>query len=196
MALQGHRVEIKAQSSALSMTDEATTTSDNISYQITDSAKRILDLNTLILVEDGGVATSEKYSIDYLNGIITFESSATRDIAVTGAYVTPTTVATAFSASFNGSADVLENTPFNVSSRTFQAGLITGTMSLSRYFVTDDLFIDILLNGGYKIIEYWVDATHCIKMYGLLNSDNIESPVEGLIEEQLEFQITNQIGVI
>lgn len=196
MALAGNKAYIKLKSSGTAMTDEATSTSDNISYQITDSNKRIIDLDTLVLVEDSAVTTTEGFTIDYLNGIITFETAdAGRVITVTGAYLTPATVATAYSYSFNGSADTLENTPFNSDVRTYQAGLRTGSLSLSRYFVADSLFFGELITGDTFIIEIYVDATNKISMYGVLSSDNIEAPVEGLVEESIDFQVTTQIGV-
>lgn len=195
MALQGHLASVKVQSSAVAMTDEPTTGTGDLTYQITDSGKRILDLNTTIVVEDGGVPTSESYTVDYLNGIITFGTAVARVITVTGAYVVPTTVATATAYTYNGASDTLDNTVFNSTFRTFQAGLRTGTASLTRFHVSDDLFVDQLLNGEYKIIEFYVDGSNAIKFYGLLNSDTLDSPVEGLITEALDFQITTQVEV-
>ena len=193
MALPGNAAYVKLKSSGTAMTDEATTTGDDTIYQITNSAKRLIDLDTTVLVEDGGVATTESYTIDYLNGKITFGSvDAGRVITVTGAYLTPATVATAYSYDFSGSADVLENTPFNVTYRAYQAGLRTGTLSLSRYYVSDSLFFGELIAGDSFIIEIYVDATQKISMYGILTSDGISAPVEGLIEESLDFQVTTQ----
>jgi len=196
MALQGHLVEILSASTGTAMTDEATTTADDTIYQITDSAKRIIDLNTAIVVEDSTVTTTEKYTIDYLNGKITFDSvDAGRAITVTGAYLTPTTVATADEYSFNGVSDVLEKTPFHVNYKEFESGLVTATITLGRFFVTDDLFTDDILNGKYKIIVINVDDTHSIKAYGLLTSTGVDSPVEGLVKESMNYQVTNQIEV-
>jgi len=195
MALQGFNASIKVQSSAIAMTDEATTGVGNLVYTISNSAKTIMDLNTAVIVEDGGTITSEDYTIDYLNGVVTFSAAVVRVITITGAYVTPVTVATADTFSFSGSADVYENTPFGKSYKEYQAGLITGTASLGRYFVVDDLFIGVLLDGTYKIIEYYVDATHKISFYGLITTKTIDSPVSGLIKSTLDFQITTNLGV-
>lgn len=195
MALKGHLASVKVQSSAVAMTAEATSTSDSISYQITDSAKRILDLNTSITVYDSAVETTENYSIDYLNGTITFDSSASRTITIDAAYVTLATVATATAFNFSGTADALDNTAFLDTIRSFQSGLRSGTATLTRFFVVDDIFIDTILDGSIKVIEYYVDDTQKISFYGLLTSDSIDSPVEGLITESLSYQITNQIEV-
>ena len=192
MALQGHLCEVKAQSSAVAMTDEATTTSDNISYQITDSAKRIMDINTTVVV---GGAGSDRYRVDYINGTIIFHESGTRTITVTGAYVVPTTVATADSFSFNGSADALEFTQFQDTAKQFQAGLTSGTATLGRFFVTDDLFRQAILDKEIKVLEYHVDASNSIKFYGLITSASPDAPVADLIKETMNFQITNGVGV-
>ena len=195
MALQGHKCQVKAQSSAVAMTDEATTGAGDLVYTITDTAKTIMDLNTAVIVKDGGTATSEKYTLDRLNGAVTFSTAVSRVITVSGAYVTPVVVATADGFSFTATVETLKNTPFHVDFETFQAGLLTGTATLSRFFVVDDLFIDQLLDGEYKIIEYFVDATHKISFYGLISSEGIESPVDGLVMETVNYQVTNQMGL-
>lgn len=198
MALQGYNASIKVQSAGVAMTDEATSTSDDQTYQITDSAKRILDLNTVIVVKDDGVITTENYEISYLDGTITFDTAdvARGPITITGSYLTPATVGTAKSYSFSGTADIYDTTDFSsTGSRKFQAGLVSGTVSLGRFHVSDDVFIDDLLAGEIVIIELYVDATNYISCYGVYSSDNIESPVDGLITEDVSFQITTQIGV-
>ena len=124
MALQGYLASVKAISTGVAMTDEATTAT-GASYQITNSAKRILDLNTPIIVEDGGTPTTETYTIDYLNGRVTFGSTASRTITITGAYLTPATIATADTFNFSATAEAYENTAFGSQYKSFEAGLIS-----------------------------------------------------------------------
>ena len=196
MALKGYLAKVKVISSGVAMTDEATSTSDDTNYQITNATKRILDLNTAIIVEDDGTVTTESYDIDYINGIIGFETiDATRVITVTGAYVTPVEAATAKSFSFTGSADALETTAFQNTSKTYQPGLITATAELGRFHVSDDIFIDALLAGELTLIEYYVNDTDKISFYGVMTNDSISSEVAGLIEETISYQVTTQIGV-
>ena len=195
MALQGHKASIKVQSSGVTMTDEATTGTANLTYQITDTAKRIIDMNTSVVVEDGGSTTSENYTIDYLNGTIVFSTATARVITVTGKYMTPVTVATANSFTVTVSNEALENTPFEASHRTYQGGLVTGTANLGRYHVSDDLIIDEILASNYLIIELNVSASEKISFYGLIATDSVDATVEALITETIDVQITNQIGV-
>ena len=197
MALQGYNALIKVQSSALAFTAASTTTSDNQNYQVTDTAKRIWDLNTALVVLDGGTATTETYTSSYLTGKIAFDSvDAGRAITITGGYVTPATVASAKSFTFSGTIDTIENTAFGASYRAFQMGLVSGTGDISRFFVADDLFIDMLLDGTYKIIEFYPDSSgDPIQFYAIVTSDSIDSSVDGLVEESISFQITKEMGI-
>lgn len=194
MALPGYNVEVLSASTGVAMTAEATTTSDNQSYQITNTSKQILDLNTAVVVDDGGTPTTESYTVDYLNGIVTFGTvDAGRVITIDGAYLVPSTVATADSFTVSITADALNNTPFNTRFMTFQQGLASGTMNLGRFHVADSLFINDILNNKYKIIKINVNATYSIKAYGLLTSDDTSADVADLIKESMTYQITNQI---
>lgn len=197
MALKGYNVQVLDAVTGIAMTAEATTTADNISYQVTNTAKRIMDINTTLVVDDSAVPTTENYKVNYLTGAITFDSAdAGRVITLDGAYLTPSAIATANSYTFAGTADALENTPFNTSYKTFQAGLVSGTISLGRFHVSDDLFIDALLDGKIKIIKIIFDTSCSILAYGVLTSDSIDANVSALINETVSYQITNSIGVI
>ena len=193
--MKGHLAYVKVQSSATTMTAEATTGVGDLVYTITDSAKTIMDLNTKPVVKDAGTITTEAYKVDYLNGAITFSDAIARTITIDGKYITPVEVATADSLSMTVTSEVLETTPFHVNFRTYEAGLISGNASLCRYFVADDLFIDSLLDGEYKIIEYYLDDTNVIRFYALITSKTVDSPIGGLVKGTLDFQITNQIGI-
>ena len=196
MALQGFNASVKVQSSAVAFTDEATTSGDDTIYTITDSSKSLWDLNTAITVEDSATPTTESFTISRLTGTITFETAVSRTITVTGAFVVPTLVATAKSYSFAGTTDVFDNTPFLNSARTFQAGLLSGTAEISRFYVTDSLFYDEWEAGNYMIVEFYVDlVSDPIRFFGLISSDTIDSPVEGLIMEAISFQISTEIEV-
>jgi len=195
MALQGYLASIKAQSSATVMTDEATTGAGNLVYTITDTAKLVIDLNTDLVVEDSGTVTTEAYTVDYLNGVITFADAVSRTITVTGAYVTLTSVAIANSVSLSLSADMLENTVFGDVYKTFQSGLVTGTADLGGFFAVDDIFNEAILAGTYMVLEYYADATHKFRFYALATSVNTDSPVAGLITESMSYQLTTQLEV-
>src|SRR4051812_23593935 len=103
---------VKLSGSGLSMTAEATTGTGNISYQITNTAKRVLDRAAAITVKDGGVTTVESYTVDRLQGKILFGSTAVRVITVDATYLPMTTIAEAKEFSFQTKNGMLEDTAF------------------------------------------------------------------------------------
>lgn len=198
MALAGHKALVKAQSSAIAFTDEATTTSDNQTYIITDTAKRIWDLNTAIVVEDAGVPTTESYTLNRLTGEVVFVTvDAGRVITVTGAYVVLTTVAESKSFTFSGSRDSLDITAFQDEYREYVSGLLTGTADLGRNYETDVVLSDLLFDGVVKVIEYYpVSTGDPIRFYGLATANAVDAAAETIVEESLSFQITNELQFI
>jgi len=198
MALQGYNALIKVQSSAVAFTGEATTTSDDTIYQIDNTDKRIWDLNTAVVVLEDASATTEEYTLSYLTGKVTFasEDDGRGTVTVTGGYVAPATVASAKSFTFSGTSDMYESSVFGSLYRAFEPGLVSGTGSMSRFFVADDLFIDVLLDGTYKIIEFYpLSSGDPIQFYAIITSDSIDASVDGLIEESIDFQITKEMGI-
>lgn len=197
MALRGYKALVKAQSSAVAMTNEATTMSgSNTIYTITNTAKRLIDLETPVVVNVGGSPVTSGFVIDRLNGRVIFDSSATRTVTITGAYVLTTTITEAKGFAFNATRDALDITRFQQAYREFESGLLSGTASLTLNYLTDSVFYGLLTNGQRKIVEYYPndDITGPIRFYGLVTSNDITAPVEGIIEEAIQFQVSTQIA--
>jgi hypothetical protein len=101
MPQAAYATTIKAGGPSTAITDEPTTkVTANTVYQITNTAKRILDPSVAVVVKvdaDGAgggpavVATLGTYTIDYLYGNITFASDqgSAATVTVTGAYLSP-----------------------------------------------------------------------------------------------------------
>jgi len=197
MALKGYLTDVKVQSSAAVFTGEATTTSDNTIYTITNTSKTVFDFDTDLVVLDGGTATTESYTVSKLTGTVTFESvDAGRAITLTGAYVLLTSVAQAKSISLALSADALDATPFQKDFREYEAGKITGTVDLGKFAEVSTYFLDMLLDGDIKVIEYYPNSgLDAISFYAIANNRNVDIPQDGLIDETVSFNITNEIGV-
>jgi len=197
MALKGYLTDVKVQSSAISFTAEATTTADGTIYTITNTDKTIFDFDTALVVLDDGTATTESYTVSKLTGTVTFESiDAGRAITLTGAYVVLTSLAQAKNINFALSADTLDITPFQKAFREFEAGNITGTVNLGKFLETSADFLEMLLDGDIKIIEYYPNSgLDAISFYAIANNRNVDIPQDGIIDETVSFNITNEIGV-
>lgn len=196
MALAGYRAIIRAQSSATAFTAEATSTSDDKTYTITDSNKAIFDYDTTLIVLDDGIATTEEYTLSKLNGTVTFDSvDATRVITLTGAYVTLTTVVegTSFNADFT--LDMGDVTVFQDTVKNFKALLLSGTMTIGKFYSIDNYFLDLLFDKEIKVIEFRADSSdsYFLRVFGSVSSDGVGSTVEGLVNESISIQCTDEM---
>lgn len=191
----GSLASVNAQSSAIAFIDEATTTSDNIIYTISDSAKELWDLDTAIVVKDTAVVTVENYSIDRLNGTITFDTATSRTITVSGSYVVTTLIAEADEYSFNGETDAKESTVFLQNYKSYETGVLNATVSISKFKV-DDAYLTILLSKDRVILELNIDSTNTIKMFAVLTSVESNATIEELERESLQYQVTSAISYV
>ena len=95
--IAGYQVGLKITGTSTSMTDEAMALVSGKTYQISDSAKEIIDRSTTIVIEDNSVAVASANieSVDYLFGKVTFVSgyTVTGPVTITGAYLPTSAVA-------------------------------------------------------------------------------------------------------
>lgn len=112
--LTGKKALVKVSGAALTLTNEATTDAGaHLVYQITNAAKRVLDPTAAITVKEDGVTTVAAYTLNRLNGTVTFTVARGGAVAVTvtGFYLPQSTAisATEWSLSLSGmNGDVSE----------------------------------------------------------------------------------------
>ena len=197
MALAGYKALVKEQSSATTFTDEATTTADDTTYQITSTSKRIWDFDTALVVEDDGSTTTETYTFNKLDGTVTFESSdSERVITVTGKYVALTTVVEAKAFSFDGTCDMLDKTVFQDEAREYAAGLLSAQITIGKFFSVDEYYVDMWDNKTIKVVEFNADSDDTdgvFRVFARVSGDNVSSSIEGLVEEGITLQCTNKM---
>lgn len=197
MANIGYKALVKSQSSATVFTDEATTTSDDTTYKITNTAKQIFDYDTEIVVEDSAVATTEDYIVNRLDGSVTFESvDAGRVITFTGKYVTLTTITEAKAFSFDGTVDMGDKTVFQNTAREYEPLLLSATATIGMFYDVDNYFINMLIDGEIKVVEFYYDNTEePFRFYALVSGDSLSIAIESLIEESVSLQVTDKMIV-
>ena len=185
----GYQCQIKISGTATSMTAEATTTTDDQVYQITNTAKQVLDRTATITVLDDGIATAEDYTLNRLNGTITFDSvDGDRVITVTGYYLPMTVAAYANAASESRNVDMLDSTVFGDTYKSRVAGLKSASGTLSQFDVTDTTYIDALTAGEPVVIEKRTLSTDEPDRYwALLESSEVAAAVEGLQNESISW---------
>jgi len=187
--LAGYSAAIKISGTATSMTAEATTTADDTSYQIANAVKQVLDRETAPTVFDGGVATAEDYTVNYLNGTITFDTDDdTRVITVTGKYLPMTTAAYAHSLSISRATDLQDVTAFGATHKKRVAGLKSASGTLNQFDITDTTYIDALTAGKPIVIEFKAESTLEPERYwALLESDEVAAAVDGMQDETISW---------
>lgn len=179
--------------------EAAANTGDNQIYRITNTAKRVWDRTATITVKVGGVATGETYTLDRLRGRVTFATVDAGRGAVTldGTYLPVSTAARAKGFSWTITAQNLDDSDFaavqaNGGMRTRVQGLQDVSGSIDRRWTIDTYFADALLAGSPVVIEFFLDYTGQADLicWALLNKSQVQSAVDGLAEENIEFQGT------
>lgn len=192
--LAGRDVIIKISGAGTSMTGEATTTVDNQSYQISNAAHRVIDWASALTVLDGGVETVEDYSINYLNGTITFDSvDGDRVITLTGKYRPMSVAAYAYSMSISRSVELHDVTPFGVTHKKRIAGLKSASGSLSQFDVIDATFNTALQAGEPVVLEYLpYSEAEPDRYLVLLESSELAAAIDNPQEESVSWVSKNE----
>lgn len=164
----GYQAVLKKGGTSTLMTAEAMALVSGKTYQITATAKRVIDYNTALTVYGNAVAiaASNIESIDYLNGKVTFISSytPTTPITITGNYMPLAVIANGRTFNLTQSAGEIDNTVYEVAQanggmRTFAQGLKTIGLEVGAVYANaatfradllarNLLYVDIAPAGG------------------------------------------------
>lgn len=164
----GYQVGLKITGTSTPMTDEATTQEGATkTYQITDSAKQIIDRGTALVINDNGapVADSDIEKFDYLFGKVTFAAAytVTGPVTITGAYLPTTTVAGSRSFTLTQTSEAIDETTIplaqaNDGHRVYDYGLKTVSMDITGVYALSNGFRAALRTRNEFILEVNPDA--------------------------------------
>ena len=194
----GKKAKLLCTGSKLSFTTEATTSTGNLVYQIDATTKRIWDRTEVISVLDGGVPTVEAYTLNRLEGKVTFGSATARVITVTGYYLPTTEIGSAKDYSYSIKANNEDVTEFGKSYINRKQALLDFTCSISQFSI-DDVYQNFLVDGTPMVIEFYSDKTVVVapneigfdlKAWVIPSSNDNSGAVDGVVEESLEFEGT------
>jgi len=196
MAYAGKLALVKVASTPINFTDEAMTTSDNLTFQITNTSKRIWDYETDVIVKVDVVEVTTGFKISKLDGKIIFDNVETGTVTVTGKYVPTTTVAEAHEYSIALNADTLEVTRFQDEYKRKIPGLLDGSGSISDWDVIDTYFVDNLISGKPVVIELYPQSTlEPTRMFAILESTEMSAAVSGEQDKSVSFSSTEKMIV-
>lgn len=199
MATAGYLTTISVSGTSTAMTAEAMTGSGAGPYQITNSAKRVIDYTAAQpTFYDNGVAisASDISAIDYLQGKVTFTASKTGPITVDGSYLPLLTVAEARTVSLSFEADELDTSVFGSQYRTSTQGLkrITGSMEILSLPATDldpgagSRSFEAVFNAGTQIVfTVTPGGVTSHRFVGALFGTETGAPIDGLVTTTIPF---------
>jgi len=145
----GYQAKVRKGGTPTAMTDEATTELTTTSYQITNAAKRLIDLATPLIVEVGGSPVTNYTSVDFLNGIIYFGSDPGDAVTVTGAYLPLVVIAAGRSFNLTQTSAEIETTDYETAQanggiRTYSEGLKTVSLEIGGIHSASNTFYEEL----------------------------------------------------
>lgn len=197
----GYQAEILQVGTTTGMTDEATTLTTGLTYQITDTTKRILDRTVAITIHDNAapVAAADIESIDYLFGKVTFVTGYTVTGPITfdvASYFPTVVIGCIQSYTLTMTTDPIDETCFNTAQanggrRVFAAGLKTVSLEAQGVYSPTDDFKTVLTDRTEVIIE--VDPTGSgdavARGFFKLATQGQSGAVGALEEESLTFNL-------
>lgn len=194
MNLTGKDVVIKVSGQGVVAANLPTTTLDNKTYQIADSLKQVIALNTPVTVKNNGVETEEKYKLNRLNGTITFETvDDTREITIDCTYLPLVTVAEAHVASYTEATDLHEVPQFGDTHKRRISGLRYASGSLNTWDILDTTFTDALTSGKPVLIEYkHSEIGKTNRLFAYLESVEMSLAIDNPHEQSVSFISTDE----
>lgn len=179
---------VKQSGTGVGMTAEACTGTANTSYQITNTAKRVIDPSAAVTVKDAGVGTIEAYTLNRLTGTVTFGSAVVRVITIDGTYLPLTTVAEAMEFDFQTKPQFLPDTAFLDSdvTRIFNENDCAG--SVGQWKNTSQNFKAALDAGVPLCVEFLRGTTTVFcRAWVLFTTNGIMAEKKGLLTETIAF---------
>lgn len=195
--------QVKVSGAAVVMTGEATTFVSGKTYQVTNTAKRIVDPATAVVVKDNGVtvAAANILSFDFLFGQVTFipAYTPTTPITIDGAYLPTASIAECKSVEFSVMGTLVDVTSFDSGgSRRKMLALVDVSGMLARLALPlDDLDP---VTGGTQSIDAWFKAGTArlidvlfatgmrFRCWVLFKDYKVTAQLDGAVEVSVDFE--------
>lgn len=184
-------VYVQTADAPVAFTDEATTANATYTrYTITNTSKRYWSKSYAVTVKKNSVVQTSGFSIEYAGGVIVFDSALqpTDVVTVSGYYVTVSQAGGFFNWSLDAELETAEATTFASQGwKQFEPTLKGFSGSAEAYWGNADFFNKL---GQEVVVVLYTDAgtaKNRYEGYALITSDGIETAVDALIQETIEF---------
>lgn len=181
----------------IAFTDEETTAdATKTRYIITDPTKRYWDQNTVPVVKKDEDVVTTGYKIEYPGGVVVFDTPQEDEtITVSGKYITVEQLAGFFNWSLTVNNNTIDVTAFESDEwQEFILATKNFTVSAEKFWTSDGNFLDRM--GSEVILVLYTDfgtAKTRFEGYAVISTSAVSVPVDGLVNDQLNFQGKNGI---
>lgn len=184
----GRLAKVMVSGSPIPFVDEATTTTDQMTFQISAEPKRVLDLETPVIVKVDGVVVNTGFVIKRISGKIVFDEEQAGAVTVSASFLPLSVAAECYEYSFTMDAESRDTTAFGMDYRRREPGLRSGSGNLSQWFEIDLYFINVLISGKPLVIEMYPGTNvDPIRIFAILESDEVSSAIADSVNESVSF---------
>ena len=167
-------------------------------YQIDDPDLQYWDPDTPVLVEVNDSPVSTGFTLEHAGGFVVFDTALGADdtVAVSGKALTLIQAGGFFNWSIDGDADDAEATTFESQGWKEFARTLKGWSGSAEAYWGDTQFFDSL--GKTVVVKLFVDSgpsQDCLEGFAVINGEGIENPVDGLVQESIDFTGTGPLYI-
>jgi hypothetical protein len=151
-----------------------------------------------VLVEVNGSSVSAGFTLEHVGGYIVFNSAldAGGEVTVSGKALTLIQAGGFFNWSIDLDGEDADATTFKSGGWKEFKRTLKGWSGSAEAYWGDSQFFDSL--GQVVVVKLFVDAgpaQDCLEGFAIITGDGIESPVEGLVDESIDFQGTGELYI-
>jgi hypothetical protein len=159
-------------------------------YQIVNPDHRYWPPDEPITVKKNGAVINTGFTLERVGGVVVFNNplSVEDEITVSGTALTLIQAGGFFNWSIDTDAEDTEATTFASGGWKEYVRTLKNWSGSAEAYWGDRLFYDSL--GQIVVVKLFVDAgpsQDCLEGFALINGDGIESPVDGLVTETVDF---------
>jgi len=199
------RIAVTAAAPTSSTDNAAVLSTDGVTLPITSTGKRHWPNNTTsLVVAVGGTATTDAYTVNYVEGVVTFSTphSTASTYTIDVETLTASFVGEGRDWSLRTDVDMRDHTAFSTGStdtqwRTVKPGLAGGTVTINRFWgeTTGPAFFDRLAANQDTIVELWTDhaTRNKLEAFAWVSEDGFDVPLDGDAAEAITLTVNDQI---
>ena len=195
-AIPGYKGGVYSTGDPVGFTEEPATLQGNVA-RIADEALSIFNWKESIQVFDDGVLVDPAdYSVDYLAGVVEFDTAPSGPITISGEYLPRLELAGIVEANFETSSEEIDSTCFSDLYEQYVSGLgqVTGSFT-SIAIATAETLADKFLEENSLVIEHEI-AEGSFRLRAVIQVETtVEQSVEDRVEVSVDYTGQNPAGL-